>query len=297
MFEGFLEKFLLKYFGEYLRGIDKTNLSVAVWRGEISVLTVDLNPDILKKLQLPLKMVFGKIQSLLLRVPWNNLSAKPVEVEIDSIFVVLQLEDIAMYTSQLNYLDFCTGVVEGVKDEMLKKLEEEFEKQDKKATFFEQIFDNLLVTVKNIHVRIEAAHKIPFCFGCILENFSMRSVDNKGKPIFVKRETSLDKVTKMVSFKNLVFYHDSKIISQKDVNIIAFFFQQRKFDFHVIVNLNLDIIFSLCPFNRESKNTAVPIYQLQTDINNIRIEFETVTIRDMTDLLEYFGNFKQSHFE
>lgn len=71
MFEGFLEKFLLKYFGEYLKGIDKTNLSVAVWKGEISVKTVDINPEILKKFHIPLRMVFGKIESLLLRVAWK----------------------------------------------------------------------------------------------------------------------------------------------------------------------------------------------------------------------------------
>ena len=107
MFEGFLEKFLLKYFGEYLKGIDKTNLSVSVWKGEISVRTVDLNPDVLRKAGIPLKMIFGKVESLLLRVPWNNLSSKPVELFIDSICVVLSLEDIGSWYNHMQYVEMC----------------------------------------------------------------------------------------------------------------------------------------------------------------------------------------------
>lgn len=297
MFEGFLEKFLLKYFGEYMKGIDKTNLSVAVWKGEILVRTVDINPDILKKGNIPLRMVFGKIESLLLKVPWNNLSSKPVELFIDSISMVLALEDINQWYSQQSYLDFCTQLLDGVKDEMYKKLEEEFEKQEKKSSFFEQIFDNLLISVKNIHIRIESSQKQVFAFGGILEDFNIKSVDNQGSPVFIKRQSNLDKVTKLVSFKNLILYHDPKVIHHKDVNIIEYYFKHKNYDFQRILNLNLDVIFTLNPFNRQTMDVSLPIYQLQTDINHIRFDFETVTIRDMTDLLEYFGNFKQSKFE
>lgn len=297
MFESFLEKFLLQYFGEYLKGIDKQNLSVAVWKGEIAVKTVDINPEILKKHGIPLKMVFGKIESLLLKVPWNNLSGKPVEVEIDSISVILLLEDIAQWYSNQSYLEFCTALIEGVKDEMSKKLEEEFEKQDKKSSFFEQIFDNLMVSVKNIHIRIENALGQPYCFGGILEDFSMKSVDSNGKSIFVKRSSTLDKVTKMISFKNLVLYHDTKIVSAKDINIIDYFFKSTPPPAHKIINLTLDIIFTVSPYDKDARDYQTPIYHLSTDISNIKLNFETAMIRDVTNLLDYFTSYKNSSFE
>lgn len=297
MFEGFLEKFLLKYFGEYLKGIDKTNLSVAVWRGEISVRTVDINPDILKKLGVPLRMVFGKVESLLLKVPWNNLSGKPVEIEIDSISVVLALEDIESWYGGQQYLDFCLALIEGVKDEMYKKLEEEFEKQDKKSTFFEQIFDNLKVSVKNIHIRIENSRGKQYCFGGILEDFNMKSVDQDGKSVFVKRQNQLDTVIKMISFKNLILYHDQKLIMDKDPNIIDYFFKNKGYSVHKIINLTLDIIFTVAPYNKDDPDRRKPIYQLSTDISNIRLSFETEMILDMTNLMDYFAQFKNYQFE
>jgi vacuolar protein sorting-associated protein 13A/C len=297
MFEGFLEKFLLKYFGEYLKGIDKQNLSVAVWKGEIAVKTVDINPEILKKAGIPLKMIFGKIESLLLKVPWNNLSGKPVEVEIDSISMVLLLEDIALWYSNQSYLEFCMALIDGVKDEMSKKLEEEFEKQDKKSSFFEQIFDNLMVSVKNIHVRIENTMGYSYCFGGVLENFSMKSVDSTGKSIFVKRSSILDKVTKMISFTNLILYHDTKVVGHKDVNIIDYYFKSCKIDMHRIINLTLDIIFTVSPYNKEDQSLTTPIYHLSTDISNIRLNFNTPMIRDITTLLDYFTTYKNNTFE
>lgn len=300
MFEGFLEKFLLKYFGEYLKGVDKSNLSVAVWKGEILVKTVDINPDILKKFNLPLKMVFGKIESLLLKVPWNNLSSKPVELFIDSINVVLALENISEWYSEKNYLDFCQVLLDSVKDEMTRKLEEEFEKQEKKSSFFEQIFDNLIINVKNIHVRLENTKGNLFCFGWILEDFAIRSVDSEGKPIFVKRQTSLDRVTKLIAFKNMQLYHENKILSDKDVNILVYYFKSTKaHDAFKILNLSLDLLFTLSPYPKDTKdfNIVPAVYQLTTEVNNVELSFKTVTIRDMADLMEYFGNYSQSKFE
>jgi vacuolar protein sorting-associated protein 13A/C len=68
MFEGLMHKLVERLLGDFTCKIEKENLSVAVWKGEVSVKTVDINPEILKKFHIPLRMVFGKIESLLLRV-------------------------------------------------------------------------------------------------------------------------------------------------------------------------------------------------------------------------------------
>lgn len=290
MFEGFLEKFLLKYFGEYLKGIDKSNLSVAVWKGEITVKTVDINPDIMKKFNLPLKIIFGKIDSLLLRVPWNNLSSKPVELNIENISLVVSVQDNSSWYAEKQYIEFCQALVGDIKDEMAKKLEEEFEKQEKKSSFFEQIFDNLVINVKNINLRIESNLGQKYCFGLVLEDFNIRSVDKAGRPVFIKRVSGLDAVTKMISFKNLVLYHEKEIISHLKYNEIDTYFKNCRIDnFHKIINLNLDLLFTLAPFDRTTSlpKSQKPIYLLETEINSVEVVFSTDTIRDMVDLLEY----------
>lgn len=295
MFEGFLEKFLLKYFGEYLCGIDKTNLSIAVWKGEINVRTVDINPEILKKLSLPLRLVFGRVDSLVLRVPWKNLSSSPVEVSIESISLVLALEDLATWFHKRNYLELCNALLDAIQDEMTRKIEEESDKKDDKATFFESIFDNLVVSVRNIHIRVECPfNPHNYVFGAVLEDFSLRSVDSEGKPIFVKRASKTEKVTKLVRFNNLQLYHDSKIQTGRNINLIEYFFKSTKADGHQIMQLDLDVIFSVEPY---SPGATKPVYQVATDIASISTTFEPGTIRDFAHFVEYLGAFKQCKLE
>jgi vacuolar protein sorting-associated protein 13A/C len=291
MFEGFLEKFLLKYFGEYLKGIDKSNLKVAVWKGEIQVRTVDLNPDILRRLNLPLKMIFGKIDSLLLKVPWNNLSSKPVELTIENISLVLAAEDVLRWYGEKTYLDYCQTIIGDIKEQMAKKLEEEFEKQEKKSSFFEQIFDNLIINVKNINLRVESTLGQHYCFGTVLEDFSIQSVDKDGKSVFVKRASAMDEVTKLISFKNLILFYDTTTISGLTYSQIEKYFQDHiKGNQHKILNLNLDLIFTLTPYNRKDPQGArfKPIYRLQTEVNCVEMIFETDMIKNMADILDYF---------
>jgi vacuolar protein sorting-associated protein 13A/C len=281
----------LKYFGEYLKGIDKSNLKVAVWKGEIHVRTVDINPEVLRKLNLPLRMAFGKIDSLLLRVPWNNLSSKPVELCIENISLVLALEDVHQWFSHKTYLEFVQGFIADIKEQMVKKLDEEFEKQEKKSGFFEQIFDNLIIDIKNINLRVESTLSQKYCFGAVLEDFNIQSVDKDGNKVFFKRVTLMDEVTKLISFRNLIFYHDKQTVSASDpLEIEKFFLVPYLTRVHRILNLNLDLIFTLSPYNRKdpAASRLKPIYRLQTDVTCVETTVDTATIRDLADLVDYF---------
>src|SRR3990167_2118353 len=312
MFEGILEKFLLKYFGEYLKGIDKSNLSVAVWKGEILVKTVELNPAFIEKFGLPIKLMYGKIDRLMMRVPWNNLSSKPVEIEIDSISVILSFEDLTEWFSDKAYIDFCNALLYQTKDEIQKKLEEEFENQEKKGSFAGKIFDNLIVKIKNIHLRIEnslsATNK--FSFGAVLEDFNLQSVDENGQSLFVKRQTMLDKVTKLVRFKNLVlYYHPNTTFSQLALLQMEYLFTSYSSDWsakvHRILSLVLDFLFTLSPVDKKalllSASTGVkridPMFKLTSEMADLSCSVTTEILRDLVCLGEYFSEFSRQKMQ
>ena len=69
MFEGILEKILLAKLGKYIVGLDKDNLKVGVWGGDITLENVYLKPNALLLLQLPLIISYGKIVKLIIKVP------------------------------------------------------------------------------------------------------------------------------------------------------------------------------------------------------------------------------------
>lgn len=59
MFEGILESVLNKILGQYVQGLNKNDLSISVWSGEVNLTSVNLKPEIFKQFKLPLELILG----------------------------------------------------------------------------------------------------------------------------------------------------------------------------------------------------------------------------------------------
>lgn len=68
MFESLLEKVLNKFLGDFLDGFDAQNLHVGIWSGEVTISNVSLKADVIKMLELPIKLCFSHIGRLKLNV-------------------------------------------------------------------------------------------------------------------------------------------------------------------------------------------------------------------------------------
>eukprot|EP00435_Cladocopium_sp_Y103_P000119 s4872_g1.t1 len=89
MLEGFVEQYLLRYLGDYIFGVDKQNLSVTTWRGQIHLRSARLKQEVVELLNLPFKLIFGEAADLKINVPWNRLGSRPVVVELTGLRVLL----------------------------------------------------------------------------------------------------------------------------------------------------------------------------------------------------------------
>jgi len=64
MLETILEKILVAYFGEYLEGINSSNLHVGVMKGDIVVENVSLRRSVLEKLDLPFRIQYSNVKRM-----------------------------------------------------------------------------------------------------------------------------------------------------------------------------------------------------------------------------------------
>ena len=53
MFEKLLQKVLMNYFGRFIDGLDKNNLKLGVWSGNVAIENVNLKPEVIELLELP----------------------------------------------------------------------------------------------------------------------------------------------------------------------------------------------------------------------------------------------------
>jgi len=69
---------LQRVIGEYVEQIDSKNLNMSVYSGVVDLKDLNLKKNIFSKLNVPIKLVIGRINKLFVKVPWNALSSKPV---------------------------------------------------------------------------------------------------------------------------------------------------------------------------------------------------------------------------
>lgn len=61
---------------------------MGVLSGNVVIENVQLKPNIIESLDLPVKIKFSSVGKLILKVPWNKLSSAPVEVTLEDILIV-----------------------------------------------------------------------------------------------------------------------------------------------------------------------------------------------------------------
>ena len=64
--------------GEYVDNLDSKHLNISVYSGEVDLKDLVLKRTITEKIDLPIKLVLGRMKRLYIKVPWNALSSKPV---------------------------------------------------------------------------------------------------------------------------------------------------------------------------------------------------------------------------
>ena len=88
MFEGLLEQLLLRLVGEYVDGLNRDRLHVSVWQGDVVLTDLKLKPGALDFLELPIRIIEGKLCRLTIKVPWHRIHSEPVCIAIDGVHVL-----------------------------------------------------------------------------------------------------------------------------------------------------------------------------------------------------------------
>ncbi|KMZ64417.1 hypothetical protein ZOSMA_36G00200 [Zostera marina] len=99
MLEDQVTYLLQRYLGNYVLGLNRETLKISVWKGDVELTNMQLKPEALNSLNLPVKVKAGFLGSVKLKVPWSRLGQEPVLVYLDHIFILAepatQVEDLS----------------------------------------------------------------------------------------------------------------------------------------------------------------------------------------------------------
>lgn len=198
MLEGLLERLLTAGLGRYLTGLDKKNFSVGLWRGDIVLENADIKPEALALLQLPLVLVMGKIQQLVIKVPWTKLGSASVEIQVSGVYVLLRDSDQANWSysepDAVLQLKERLESFEAARSAQQAELQLSPEEAQKGKSFTERlsakVIDNLLVTINDVHICFEmTSSRRPAPCGLILKSLRCCTTNQDWNMEFMDRQS------------------------------------------------------------------------------------------------------------
>jgi vacuolar protein sorting-associated protein 13A/C len=201
MLEDQVAYLLQRYLGNYVRGLNKEALKISVWQGDVELKNMQLKPEALNALKLPVRVKAGFLGSVKLKVPWTRLGQEPVVVYLDRIFVLAEpatdvegLSEDSIQEAKRNLIrEMETKLVERA-----RRLQTEMNKSWM-GSVINTIVGNLKLSISNIHIRyedLESNPGHPFSAGVTLEKLSAVTIDESGKETFITGGT-LDSIQKV----------------------------------------------------------------------------------------------------
>ncbi|CAN1333900.1 Intermembrane lipid transfer protein VPS13 [Linum perenne] len=207
---------LQKFLGNYVRGLSKEALKISVWRGDVELTNMQLKPEALNALKLPVKVKGGFLGSVKLKVPWSRLGQDPVLVSLDRIFLLAEPATQVEGQSEDAVQEAKKSRVREIERKLLEKSEQVKLEMNKSwlGSLINTIIGNLKLSISNIHIRYEDAESNPghpFAAGITLEKLSAVTIDDNGMETFATGG-ALNRIQKSVELGELAVYLDSDIV-------------------------------------------------------------------------------------
>ncbi len=191
MVSAVLASVLDSYLGQYLE-LSGTTISVG---SEVSLDNVKLRESAFSDLGLPVRCVHGKVQRLVIKIPWFNLFTKKTTIDLEGLHLLVVPSSAVKYDEKKERREQLEAKQKRLeRTEQAKQIEAEKGggKQDGGGggdTFVERLVANIIrnleVTISRVHVRYEdkqtgGTYRYPFAAGVTLDSIFMKTTADVG---------------------------------------------------------------------------------------------------------------------
>uniref|UniRef100_A0A673BYS9 Vacuolar protein sorting 13 homolog C n=1 Tax=Sphaeramia orbicularis TaxID=375764 RepID=A0A673BYS9_9TELE len=296
VFESLVSDLLNKFIGDYVENLDKSQLKIGIWSGELSSYEFDV----------PFRVKAGQIGKLTLKIPWKNLYNDAVVATLDGLYLLVvpgatikydavkedryqqelkqrelqRIEDALQMAapSQTGDLLFDLETV------VYRDPHHEKPQEEKKDTFMEklatQVIKNLQVKISSIHLRYEddlSDPQRPLSMGVTLSELSLQMAPSyiilteKWRKIclFFIQLGRLECLCAYWNVNSPMFYKGS----WEDI-VVSGFFRPIFASAKMCINPNAEL------------ELKTPKAQLHLEVQNIAIEMTKPQYLTMVDVLE-----------
>mmetsp|Transcript_1298 Transcript_1298/g.4447 ORF Transcript_1298/g.4447 Transcript_1298/m.4447 type:complete len:3393 (-) Transcript_1298:60-10238(-) len=317
MFESIVSRLLVKYVGNYVENVDKDQLKVGIFKGDLELYDLVLKRTALDGLDLPVSVSSGHLGKLIIKIPWTRLASQPVIAQVTDLLLVVQPKKCKNWDedheresrreSKKRRLESYESLREQKEQE--EQSDEKSKKKDGKsddtftAKLVEKIVHNLQIKIQNIHIRYEDTSDAdnPIIFGASLDSASFESVNHLWEPTFVSDVSNAQfmyKLAHLSQFSVYINHNDSTILSDTE-----------KYPFKKVIKKMKKLItnhkhktFVLRPINgnakltiqREGKiNYALPRLKMDVEFEEVSLTLNDLQYKAVLESVDYVSNYQK----
>ncbi|KAI4872968.1 hypothetical protein NFI96_023652 [Prochilodus magdalenae] len=89
VFESLVSDLLNRFIGEYVENLDKSQLKIGIWGGNVVLENLRVKENALSELDVPFKVKAGQVGKLTLKIPWKNLYTEAVVATLDGLYLLV----------------------------------------------------------------------------------------------------------------------------------------------------------------------------------------------------------------
>ncbi|KAF2077768.1 hypothetical protein CYY_000889 [Polysphondylium violaceum] len=215
VFEGLVSDVLSRVLGEYVKNLNKDQLKIGIFGGNVSLTNLELKEDALANLpiNLPIQVKKGFLGKLDLKVPWKDLKSKPVIINIDCIYALAvpqtqsykydeeeeQKKEQALKKKKVENYEWLKSIKDAEENEIAAAKDDSFTNR-----LVTKIIDNLQIVINKVHIRFENRNELGklYAVGLTLDKLSAQSTDDNWMPTFIdsSKTQMIKKLAVMDSF-------------------------------------------------------------------------------------------------
>ncbi|KRX75548.1 Vacuolar protein sorting-associated protein 13A, partial [Trichinella sp. T6] len=205
VFESFVTSLLNRFLGAYVENLDASKMNFAIWSGNVVLNDLRLKASSLDEFNLSVKMKYGFLEKLALKIPWQNLYTEPVVAEVEGLYLLAVPNVGIKYNAEKEEkMAIDAKLAELMRIELAKKQVTVPQEDTFAERMLSQVIKNLQVTIRNIHIRYEDCFsnvERRFAAGLTLHQLCFQTTDEDWKPCILKElKKIIYKATEMKSF-------------------------------------------------------------------------------------------------
>lgn len=213
MLDKFVANIVASYLGKYFANLDKNQVKVSMWQGNVVLHDLILKENALRSLELPISIKHGVIGLLQVIIPWTRLRSESIRVELSDIDITVHPKKAAKYDASQEEADQYEAKMEQLaifeelrgdrEQQELKKAAGEDDdaaslEASKDQSFMARLrstmVNNIQITVTNVKLRYEdnvTDTTQPIAMEAKLDKLTIQSCDEFWEPAFSPNDSRL----------------------------------------------------------------------------------------------------------